>query len=97
MARYLLTLHKAYYNQGFFNIPVDFDRFVRSKEGALEIWLGDRSIQAKVNRTANKNGTARIMGGVPLRDWFQTEFSMLDPVLVEFSDPESIRLTAPST
>jgi hypothetical protein len=28
------------------------------------------AVNAKINRTANMNGTPRIMGGVPLRAWF---------------------------
>jgi hypothetical protein len=97
MSIYHLTLHKAYFTQGFFNVPVDHDRFVRSKEGPVEIHLGADSFDAKVNRTANRNGTARIMGGVPLRDWFQSEFSIRETVQVEFLDDQRIRLSHPSS
>ena len=97
MSIYHLTLHKAYFTQGFFNVPVDHDRFVQSKEGPIEVHLGAHSFEAKVNRTANGSGTARIMGGVPLRDWFQSEFSIRETVQVEFLDQQRIRLSHPSS
>jgi hypothetical protein len=97
MSIYHLTLHKAYFTQGFFHVPVDHDRFVQSKEGPVEIHLGAHSFEAKVNRTANRNGAARIMGGVPLRDWFQSEFSIRETVQVEFLDHQRIRLSHPSS
>ena len=67
-----LTLEKTYYRQGFFNVTVDFDRFIRPTEGPVESILGTSGlkIQGKANRSANLNRTARIMGGSKLRDWF---------------------------
>ena len=97
MSTFHLTLHKAYFTQGFFNVPVDHDRFVQTKEGPIEVHLGEHSFEAKVNRTANRNGTARIMGGVPLRDWFQSEFSIRETVQVEILDDQRIRLSHPSS
>jgi hypothetical protein len=60
-----LTLDKTYYRQGFFNVTVDFDRFIRSTEGPVELILGTSGlkIQGKVNRSAKLNKTSRIMGG----------------------------------
>jgi hypothetical protein len=78
---YKLKLYKTYYNQGFFNIPVDYDHFVRRDEGPIEIELaGSSRISGQVNRSANQNGTARIMGRVVLRDWFQSRFHEMDSV-----------------
>jgi hypothetical protein len=90
---YKLKLYKTYYNQGFFNVPVDYDHLVRRDEGPIEIRLADNSrIMGHVNRTANQNGTARIMGHVELRDWFQSKSRALDYIEVAFLSPELVRL-----
>ena len=89
-----LTLHPTYYTRGFFNIPRDFDRYVRSDEGPVTLELGRRrrKIEAEVNRTANTNGTARIMGRAPLWRWFQAEYQEMDIVAVRFDAPDRIVL-----
>ena len=77
---YKLKLYKTYYNQGFFNVPVDYDHLVRKDEGPIEIRpAGSSQIRGQVNRSANQNGTARIMGRVELRDWFQSKFNERTP------------------
>ena len=85
-----LTLHPTYYAKGFFNITRDFDRYVRPDEGTVTLVLGRgrREIEAHVNRTANTNGTARVMGRAPLRDWFQAEYEERDVVPVRFDRPD---------
>lgn len=88
-----LILHKTYYQQGFFNVTRDYDRYVRSTEGAVDIVLGNQKrITAKINRSANPNGTARIMGGVELRDWFQENFQINDEVNVIFVSGDEITI-----
>ena len=89
-----LTLHKTYYNQGFWNVPVDLDRYVRKDEGPITLLLGKyrQEIQAHVNRSANQNGTARIMGKSALRDWFQQNYAVMDDVPVRFVSPNMIVL-----
>ncbi len=90
MSVFSLTLHPTYYNQGFFNVTVDFDRFVRSQEGEVALRLGSagRQIQGMINRRANRNGTARIIDGAKLRDWFQSNYRPMDTVAVDLSSPE---------
>ena len=83
---FLLRLEKTYYDTGFFNITRDFDHLVRTDDGPVTLQLrGDRgSIKGHVNRRANKNGTARVMGGTPLRNWFRQNYAMGDTVPVRF-------------
>ena len=89
-----LTLHATYYNQGFFNVVTDFDRYVRPDEGPVVLVLGNRfqEIEARVDRSANRNSTARVMGGAPLRRWFQTHFQVRDIVPVRFEAPDRLVL-----
>jgi hypothetical protein len=50
-------------------------------------------IDATLSRHANKNGTARIFGGVPLRNWFQSNFHPMETVAVDLSSEELIVLS----
>ncbi|MBL4682549.1 MAG: hypothetical protein JKY88_17765 [Pseudomonadales bacterium] len=82
--KYKLTLHKTYYDKGFFNLGVDVDRHVRKASGPATLMLGSSksTYSVKVNREANLNGTPRIMGGNSVRDWIQRNFTLKDAVTV---------------
>lgn len=94
MPIFKLVLQKTYYNMGFFNVTVDFDNYVRKTEGAvtLELVNTGQKIKAKINRHANGNGTARIMGTVVLKDWFQRNFQEMEIIDVDLSSKDLIRL-----
>lgn len=81
---FTLRLYKTYYNQGFFNVPRAFDHLVGNEGAATLVLRGSGSIKGHVNRTANLNRTTRVMGGVPLRSWFQRNYSEGDTVPVRF-------------
>ena len=82
---YPLTLHKSYYNKGFFNIPVAFDGCIRGSDGPVTLVLGEQELETQVTRRANMNGTARLKARARLRDWFQQNFSIGGTVLVTFA------------
>lgn len=90
-----LTVHETYHKTGFFNVPVAFNRCVNRSEGPIKIVVGDaqRLIAGKINRSANINGTPRIMGGTALRDWFQRNCEVGDVVKVDLSSFSEIRIT----
>ncbi|MFN2546088.1 MAG: hypothetical protein ABR567_01515 [Myxococcales bacterium] len=96
MPTFPLTLHKTYLEQGFFNVTVDFDKYVRQSEGPVALVLlfdgREQRVDAKVNRSANQNGTARIMGGTRLRDWFLDHFDVGAKIAVDLSSQREIRL-----
>ena len=97
MSNFNLKLHITYYNKGFFNVRVDYDRYVRSNGGLVRLKLGKngKEIEGKINRQANPNGTARIFGGIELRDWFQDNFKLLDIVTVDLGSFDCIILDHP--
>jgi hypothetical protein len=49
-------------------------------------------IQGKVNRSANLNRTARIMGGPKLRDWFQANYGPGEVIDIHLSSLDSIQI-----
>ena len=89
---YDLTLGKTYYENGFFNLGVAVDRFIRPDNGNITLYLGSnrQKIVGKVNRDANQNGTPRIFGGAVLRDWFFKNYQMGDTVNIFIESPTSI-------
>ena len=88
-----LTLHKTYYENGFFNVTVAFDHLACANDGPVHLIPdGAPTILGKVDRHANLNGTARIFGGVELRNWFQKNFELDDVIQVEFVSDIVIRL-----
>lgn len=91
---YDLTLHKTYYEKGFFNLGVDVERFVTKDEGPVSLLLGRQrqQIGGRVTRTANQNGTPRVFGGAELRDWFFANFNMLDQVQVVVLSPAELQI-----
>jgi len=94
MPIFKLKLQQTYFKQGSFNVIVDYDRYVRKSDGPVRLMLGRNGIEieAKINRQVNTNGTARILGGVPLRTWFQNNFEPMDTVDVDLSSQDIIVL-----
>jgi hypothetical protein len=100
MPVYPLTLPATYRDQGFFNVTVEFDGYVRPDKGPVELLLVARGteqrVEARVNRSAQNNGTARVMGGPDLRRWFQEHYRVGERVDVDIRSPECIRIIAPA-
>jgi hypothetical protein len=90
-----ILLGQAYYNQGFFNVAREQSNLFGTDNSIIEIQLGanaDTTIQGYINRTANKNGTPRIMGGKELRNWIKENFKPNDVMKVDVISPIAIRL-----
>ena len=97
MPIYRMSLHKSYFERGFFNIPVAFDRFVSHSEGQIAVVLEEGNVvEARLDRSSHRNRSARIHGGRQLRKWFHANFKVHDEVDVEFISPDVIRLHTPS-
>ena len=91
---YELTLHKTYYEKGFFNLGVSVDKYIRPQNGEIQLLLGpsNRTLWGRVDRDANENGTPRIHGGVELRNWFFHNFKMKERVLITILSPSSVQI-----
>jgi len=91
---YELTLHKTYYEKGFFNLGVSVDKYVRPESGGVKLILGPskRTLVGKVDREANQNGTPRIHGGIELRNWFFKNFKMKDKVKITILSPNELQI-----
>jgi len=90
--KYELTLHKTYYEKGFFNLGIDVDNYIKPNNGTIHIFLGEskKEIIGRLNRDANLNSTPRIYGGNELKSWIQQHFNLKDLVLVYILSPNKI-------
>ena len=72
-AMFSLVLHPTYFSSGFFNVRVPHEHLFGGDGERIEFHIPGRPqpLHGMINRTANLNGTPRIMGGTELRDWFQ--------------------------
>jgi hypothetical protein len=90
-----VKLGKTYYNQSFFNVSKKNSDDFGSHNALIEIQLGDNYkyiIEGYINRTANNNGTPRIMGRKTLTDWIQKNYKLNDILIVNIITNGSIRL-----
>ena len=93
MTSFIFAWRRPITSKGFSNVTRDFDHFVRSDDGPVSLQLGDGwSIEGRVNRRAQGNGTARVMGGTRLRDWFQQTYTRGDTVPVTFVTPSMLTI-----
>ena len=90
---YKLTLGKTYIANGFFNLGVEVERFVRSDNEEISIFLGKKQqlVTGTLNRDANANGTPRIFGGSVLKEWF-AQYHVGDAVEVHIMDKDKLWL-----
>lgn len=88
------VLHPTYYNRGFFNVVVAHQRLFGRDGESIEIFFEGYSdpVMGTINRTANMNGTPRIMGGSRLRERFQETSLPMGEVTVQVLSPTSIRI-----
>ena len=93
---FTIVLHKSMYSRGYFNVPRVSDHLVAEDDVcAVRLSLPSGNIlNARLNRKLNRNGTARIIGNAPLRDWFREMFDVKDKVYVHVVDQYQFRLTA---
>jgi hypothetical protein len=92
--QFILILHPTYRRTGFFNITVANDRHFGPHNSIINVYVGNNPIPiiGRVDRTANTNRTARIMGGTELRDWFNNT-QVMQQITVTVLNHNSINLS----
>jgi hypothetical protein len=94
IAEFQFILQSTYFRTGFFNVSVSSQQYIGSDGETIELFLGNalKPVLGTINRTANQNGTPRIMGGTAVREWFQRHSKAMDLIDVQVLSPTSIRL-----
>ncbi len=99
MISFDLQLFDSYWSKGFFNVGVDFQRYLAQDAGPIDIYLQDETqpISGRITRSANRNVTPRISGNKPLADWFQDNCKRGGLVKIEIISPTAIRIRTVAT
>ncbi len=96
---FIVTIGKAYYFDGFFNVRVKHSELFGKDLSDILIQLGENSEiycqGAYVNRTANTNKTPRIMAGKVYRNWIKENFVQGDIFKVRIIESNYIILSKP--
>lgn len=92
--KFVFVLQPTYNKMGFFNVSVNSQKFIGADSEKIELFLGDSmsSTLGTINRTANTNGTPRVMGGTKLRDWFNNNAKVMSSIEITVLSPTSIRI-----
>jgi hypothetical protein len=95
---FTIELGQTYYKYGFINPGVEASKHLGGHDEPVLIEFSDGTpaIQSRINRTANQNGSVRIIGNNrAIAWWFQANFNPGDPVYADVTGPHTIRLLAP--
>lgn len=92
--QFRVRLGIAYYNQGFFNIGVVYSNYFGEHGSPINIQLGNNKevIAGYINRTANRNGTPRIMIGKTYTEWVQSKFKQGEYMRITIINPDLLHL-----
>lgn len=94
LGRFNILLGKTYYSKGFFNVKVEHQELFGANGDVVDVHLGSvgNPVKGYVNRTANSNGSPRIMVGVEMTNWLQGQFREGDVLSVSVLSGNSILL-----
>ena len=94
-----VTLGNTYLNQGFFNIRQPYQHLIANGNEQIQIQLGTdgKIITGKINRSANTNGTPRIMAGTAFKTWVNEHYELNEQMKVQIKSPNSLVLHTKST
>lgn len=94
MATFPVILGPTYFNKGFLNPGIEASEFLGKDGDPVRVVLGgDETVDAKINRTANRTGAVRVVGGnSQIARWFQARFREGDVLEGRVLDPHTILL-----
>ena len=96
---FTIILGPTYYNQGMINPGSDASLYLGPHGDPISVTFSDgaQEITSGINRTANPNGSVRIVGSNRLiSDWFKEHFTEGNTVRASVLNPHCIMLFAPN-
>lgn len=97
MATFSVVLGATYYEKGILNLGVGASAYLGKDGDPIRVRFSDGSqtVVSKINRTANRTGAVRVIGGnAQIARWLQENFSEGDAVHGSVVDPHTIELLA---
>jgi hypothetical protein len=86
-----IQLGVTYMNQRFINIPIAFNGLFKGHNTQIPVYLStweNQPIMANINRTANRNGTPRIMMGHMYAEWVQANHIQGQNIIVTMNNTQ---------
>ena len=92
-----ITVNPIHHSQGLINIPAEVDEHIGLHGEEIEVFLAttDNCVRSRINRNANRNGTARIAGRAAIALWFR-QFPLQTAITASILTSTSILLLPPS-
>jgi hypothetical protein len=90
-----IVLRPTYFYKGFLNIGIEASKLLGKDGELIRVLLDDASVAviSKINRTANKTGAVRVVGGNrQIAQWFQENFKEGDTLQGRIIDRHTICL-----
>lgn len=94
---YRFLVGYMYLSKGFFNVPTRYSRLFGSDQDHIRILCGGDKValQGRIDRSANTNATPRVLGGAPLKRWFEEHVGLNKPVDIDILAPNAVWLRKP--
>ncbi len=95
MAIFSVVLGATYYEKGILNLGVEASEYLGKDGDPIRVRFSNssRPVVSKINRTANRTGAVRVIGGnAQIARWFQDNFSEGDTVHGSVVDSHTIEL-----
>lgn len=87
-----VILSETYFNQGFFNIGVEYSESLGDHNEPIVFQKNDEKlILGYINRIANSNSTPRIMLGKEFTKWIKTNYSVGNILKIEIKSKHYLK------
>ncbi len=96
---YRFLVGYMYMDKGFFNVPVRYSRLFGKDRERIKILCGSEksTIHGHIDRSSNTNASPRIIGGGPLKNWFEEHAGLNNPVDIDILAPNAVWIRNPGT
>ncbi len=96
---YRFLVGYMYMDKGFFNVPVRYSRLFGKDRERIKILCGSEksTIHGHIDRSSNTNASPRIVGGGPLKHWFEENTGLNNPVDIDILAPNAVWIRNPGT
>ena len=91
--RFKLQLREAYYNHGYFNVPVRYSGFLGPDGSEITIIFNGKRMVGHIDRRATGTGAPRIKGYKEFKNETQLEFNFGEFAEYQILSPNSIQIT----
>lgn len=96
---YRFLVGYMYMDKGFFNVPARYSRLFGNDRERIRILCGrdKATIHGHIDRSSNTNASPRIVGGRPLKLWFEEHAGLNNPVDIDILAPNAVWIRNPGT